>query len=137
MDHSHLDPSLADNILMDNQSGFHFLDSRSVLGYKRIMLVVVCFVLLGNNNRCHIQLWALPNQRPDSNNQLCTQGSLQHFLHESYLQRYRNMVLYFSLPVNLSHSSQKTKFDISCKLSTLETICMKCQILFSGKIRNV
>ena len=30
-------------------------------------------------------------------------------------------------------SSQKTGFDISCKLSTMETFCMKCQILFSGK----
>ena len=29
--------------------------------------------------------------------------------------------------------SQKTGFDISCKLSPIETICMKCQILFSGK----
>ena len=29
--------------------------------------------------------------------------------------------------------SKKTWFDISCKLSPLETICMKCQILFSGK----
>ena len=26
-----------------------------------------------------------------------------------------------------------TGFDISCKLSPLETICMKCQILLSGK----
>ena len=26
--------------------------------------------------------------------------------------------------------SQKTGFDISCKLSPMETICMKCQILF-------
>ena len=32
-----------------------------------------------------------------------------------------------------SYFSQKTGFDISCKLSQLETICMKCQILFSGK----
>ena len=32
-----------------------------------------------------------------------------------------------------SYFSQKTGFDISCKLSPLETICMKCQILFSGK----
>ena len=29
--------------------------------------------------------------------------------------------------------SQKTGFDISCKLSPLETICMKSQILFSRK----
>ena len=29
--------------------------------------------------------------------------------------------------------SQKTDFDISCKLSPIETICTKCQILFSGK----
>ena len=28
---------------------------------------------------------------------------------------------------------QKTDFDISCKLFPVETICMKCQILFSGK----
>ena len=32
-----------------------------------------------------------------------------------------------------SDFSQKTDFDISCKLSPLETICMKCQILFSEK----
>ena len=29
--------------------------------------------------------------------------------------------------------TQKTGFDIACKLSPLETVCMKCQILFSGK----
>ena len=33
--------------------------------------------------------------------------------------------------------SQKKGFDISCKLSSVETICMKCQILFSGKIRKI
>ena len=38
-----------------------------------------------------------------------------------------NILKYFS------YFSQKTGFDISCKLSPLETICMKCQILFSGK----
>ena len=34
-----------------------------------------------------------------------------------------------------SYFSKKTGFDISCKLSPgpVETICMKCQILFSGK----
>ena len=31
-----------------------------------------------------------------------------------------------------SYFSQKTGFDISCKLSPQETICMKCQILFFG-----
>ena len=31
------------------------------------------------------------------------------------------------------NSSQETGFNISCKLPPLETICMKCQILFSGK----
>ena len=29
--------------------------------------------------------------------------------------------------------SQKTSFDMSCKLSPMETICMKCQILFCRK----
>ena len=28
---------------------------------------------------------------------------------------------------------EKTEFYISCKLSPVETICMKCQILFPGK----
>ena len=28
---------------------------------------------------------------------------------------------------------QKTGFDILCKLFQMETMCMKCQILFSGK----
>ena len=28
---------------------------------------------------------------------------------------------------------QKTGFDITCKLSPKETVCMKCQILFSQK----
>ena len=32
-----------------------------------------------------------------------------------------------------SDFSQKKCFDISFKLSPLETICMECQILFSGK----
>ena len=32
-----------------------------------------------------------------------------------------------------SYFSQKTGIDILYKLSPLETICMKCQILFSGK----
>ena len=32
-----------------------------------------------------------------------------------------------------SYFSKKTDFDSSCKLSPFKTICMKCQILFSGK----
>ena len=32
-----------------------------------------------------------------------------------------------------SYFSQKTGSDISCKLSPLKTVCMKCQNLFSGK----
>ena len=38
--------------------------------------------------------------------------------------------------VLFSHKKKKKKkksFDSSCKLFTLETICMKCQNLFSGK----
>ena len=31
------------------------------------------------------------------------------------------------------HFPQKTRLDISCKLSPMETICMKFQILFTGK----
>ena len=45
----------------------------------------------------------------------------------------RNILKYFS------YFSQKIGFDISCKLSPKETICMNCQSLFSGenKKRNV
>ena len=55
-------------------------------------------------------------------------------------------------PISLNHSGKsqelpisvdgllkyfpKIGFDISYKLSPVETICMKCQILFSGKIRK-
>ena len=35
--------------------------------------------------------------------------------------------------MTFSYFSQKTGFDLSCKLSPLETICMKGQILFSEK----
>ena len=33
--------------------------------------------------------------------------------------------------------SQETGFDISCTLSQLETVCMKCQILLAGKTKKV
>ena len=33
--------------------------------------------------------------------------------------------------------SQTEGFDISCKLTPEETVCMKCQNLFSGKIRKI
>ena len=36
-----------------------------------------------------------------------------------------------------SYFSQKTGFDVSCKLSPLETICMGCQICFLRKIRKI
>ena len=35
--------------------------------------------------------------------------------------------------VKFSYFSQKTGSDISCKLSPMETICRKCQILFPGQ----
>ena len=37
---------------------------------------------------------------------------------------------------HFSYFSKKTGFDISCKLSPVETICMKCQNLFSGKTKQ-
>ena len=37
------------------------------------------------------------------------------------------------LGIYFSYFAQKTGFDISYKLSPLETVCIKCQILFSGK----
>ena len=32
---------------------------------------------------------------------------------------------------------QKTEFDISCKLAPAETICVKCQILFSDTNKKI
>ena len=32
-----------------------------------------------------------------------------------------------------SYFPQETDFDISCKLSPMETICTKCQIMFTGE----
>ena len=34
---------------------------------------------------------------------------------------------------NKSYFSKKMRFDVSCKLSPKETVCMKCQTLFSRK----
>ena len=44
----------------------------------------------------------------------------------------------FSRHFEIFFSKKKIGFDISCKLSPLETICIKCQSLFSGeKIRKI
>ena len=37
---------------------------------------------------------------------------------------------------SLSYFSQKTGFDIPCKLPPFEKVCMKCQTCFLGKIRK-
>ena len=39
----------------------------------------------------------------------------------------------FSQKKIIWHFMQTVRFDISCKLSVLETVCMEFQILFSGK----
>ena len=36
-----------------------------------------------------------------------------------------------------SYIPRKTGFDISCKSTPLETISVKCQNLFSGKVRKI
>ena len=36
-----------------------------------------------------------------------------------------------------AYFSQKIGFDIACKLSSMETICLHCQVLFSGKNKNI
>ena len=42
-----------------------------------------------------------------------------------FISTYGNIFLIFQ--------KKTTGFDISCKLSSMKTICMKCYILFSGK----
>ena len=62
-------------------------------------------------------------------------------MQERLLYICKDVNLYHSLGIfsrrqtdnTFSYFTQKTGFDISCKLSPKETICMKCQILFSGK----
>ena len=41
------------------------------------------------------------------------------------------------LKINIFRFQDKTGFDISWKFSPVETICMKCQFLFSGGIRKM
>ena len=38
--------------------------------------------------------------------------------------------------ISFSYFTHKVDFDISCKLSPRETICLKCQSLFSGRYKN-
>ena len=60
----------------------------------------------------------------------------KHIFHETiHVNRYHSLG-YFSRRRNdyiFSYFFQKTGFDISCKLSLLETICIKYQNLFSEK----
>ena len=37
-----------------------------------------------------------------------------------------------SAPPPPLQNKKKKGFDMSCKVSVLETVCMKCQIIFSG-----
>ena len=62
--------------------------------------------------------------------------------HNQHLHMTKRLALWVKFSADdilkyFSYFSQKTGFDISCKLSPLETICMKCQILFWGKIRKI
>ena len=41
--------------------------------------------------------------------------------------------LFWNIFFFIFYFSQKTDFELSCKLSPMEEVCMKCQILFSGK----
>ena len=55
-----------------------------------------------------------------------------------FLMRTQSQVNYLTFSIldkNISwrHFSQKTSFDLSCKSSPMEIICIKCQTLFSGK----
>ena len=49
-------------------------------------------------------------------------------LGKNFSRRLKNIFFLFS---------QKTSFDILCKLSPVETICMEYQILFSGKKKKI
>ena len=53
----------------------------------------------------------------------CQLSLMLRFLCEIFSRRYFEIFFLFS---------QKTGFDISCKLFPLVTICMNCQILFCG-----
>ena len=67
------------------------------------------------------------------------------FNNQSFTKSRRALLLYTELlgkkeerkiKKYFSYFSWKIESDISCKLYPLETICMKCQILFKGKIRK-
>ena len=51
---------------------------------------------------------------------------------------YHSMVIFGKQQINdIYLFSMKTGLDILCKLSPLETICMKCQNLFPGKNKEI
>ena len=54
-------------------------------------------------------------------------------LHESYVNKLRLKFAALDYENDFSNFSQKIGFDISCKLSSKVTICMKNHSLFSGK----
>ena len=60
---------------------------------------------------------------------------VSYFFSENRLCIYSHVK--FSTEDILNYFPQKTGFDISCKLSPNETICMECQILFSVKNNKV
>ena len=75
----------------------------------------------------------------------CNNGIVMPEKNIWYLKSVLNINVYHSLG-NISRRKaenmflilrfKKTDFDISCKLSRMETVCIKCRSLFSGKNQN-
>ena len=100
----------------------------SLVGYHWLLLVSSTF---GASVRLYFVIMAF------SGASLLTSGRIQQttnwWCFFSFLIFPRKQDFAFHANCLQFYFSQKKEFDISCKLSPLETICMRCQILFSGK----
>ena len=101
------------------QMKFQFVLCHVICSVQSVQSGLVCTLLIMLEDRFYLE-WTCMSMIISWDSEWLT------LPHPGWIQQKTNL-WYFS------YFSQKTGFDISCKLSPVETICMKCQNLFSGK----
>ena len=98
------------------------------LFFFMLICVPICLkcLLKRKQNQQQIQSLRVTQTIPKSAELVLTLSTLGKISSRQHFEIYIHVYIFF-------YFSQKTGFDISCKLSPMETICMKCLILFSGK----
>ena len=93
------------------------------------------FLFSANKTNANAQLsLAMAWNRCDiARHEIFTQDNRKYWKVGRLTLQCRALWITFSADNILNYFSQKTGFDFSCKFSPVETICMKCQCLFSDK----